>query len=391
MDSVGVGAAPDAESFGDEGAATLQHIAENASLAIPTLLGLGLGNILRNHPKLPPAAAPTAFFGKMVEASPAKDTSTGHWEMMGVIRQQPPKVYPQGFPADFVTALSKETGRQFLGNKAASGTEIIAELGAEHMQTGCPILYTSADSVLQIAAHVDIIPLEELYRICRIARKLARDDWEVDRVIARPFVGSSESGFTRTEDRRDFSIPPPRNYLDLMSESGVPVTLVGKLEDVFAGRGFSASFHTHSNQQTATAVTELLVSFEEGMVFANFIDFDMLYGHRNDTAGYAGALEEFDRWLGEILGNWSVGDLLILTADHGNDPTYPGTDHTRECVPLLVFHRAHIGRGFVHNLGVRQSFADLGATVVENFGLEPSLRGRSFLADIRPDLGIGEK
>lgn len=390
MDSVGVGAAPDAERFGDQGAATLQHIAENTDLTIPVLLDLGLGNVLRNHPGLPPAAAPKAFFGKMAEASAGKDTTTGHWEMMGIIRKQPPRVYPQGFPADFMAALAEQTGRRFLGNRPASGTEIVSELGVEHLRTGAPIIYTSADSVLQVAAHTGAVPLDELYRICEIARELAQDSWEVDRVIARPFVGSAEAAFIRTEDRRDFSIPPPRNYLDLMTEAGVPVTLVGKLEDVFAGRGFTTSFHTRSNEETAVAMTELLVGSEGGLVFANFIDFDMLYGHRNDTQGYAGALEEFDRWLGEVLQNWAVGDLLILTADHGNDPTYPGTDHTREYVPLLAYHRVPIGGGFLRNLGIRQSFADLGATVVDNFGLEPSLAGRSFLADIRPELGIGE-
>jgi len=391
MDSLGVGAAPDAERFGDEGAATLQHIVESADLEIPALLGLGLGNILRNHPGLPPAAAPAGFFGKMTEASPAKDTCTGHWEMMGVIREQPPRLYPAGFPSDFMAALTKETGREFLGNKPASGTEIIAELGAEQLRSGHPIIYTSADSVLQIAAHNDVMPLEELYRVCETARRLATGRWEVDRVIARPFVGSVEAGVRRTEDRRDYSIPPPRNYLDLMTEAGVPVTLVGKLEDVFGGRGFSESYHTHSNQETAVAVTELVMNFKEGLVFANFIDFDMLYGHRNDVGGYARALADFDTWLAEVLANWPVGDLLILTADHGNDPTFPGTDHTREYVPLLIYHRVQIGGHSLHNLGVRSSFADLGATVVENFDVEPSLAGRSLLADIRPDLGIGEK
>jgi len=380
MDSVGIGAAPDAGDFGDSGSATLQHILAEAAPVLPTLAGLGLGNIMREPGLLPPAPSPLASFGRLQPAGAAKDTTTGHWELMGVIRKTAPRTYPGGFPPELVEELERRIGRGVLGNKPASGTEIIEELGAEHLQTGKVIGYTSADSVLQVAAHEEVVPPEELYRICRIARDLTHGEYEVDRVIARPFVGAPEVGFRRTEGRRDFGLPPPFNCLDALSEAGVAVTLVGKLEDIFAGRGFSRSLHTTNSRATGDALLKLKREDRPGFVFANFIDFDMLYGHRNDVEGYARELAWFDGWLAGFTADWNPADLLLLTADHGNDPTTASTDHSREYVPLLAFTGSGPGR----DLGTRSSFADVGATALEAFRVnQPAgIAGTSFYANI---------
>lgn len=386
MDSVGIGEAPDAADFGDEGCCTLGHVAGQAELRLPTLLSLGLGNIVAPAPGLQAVEHPLAFFGRMAEASPAKDTTTGHWELMGVIRQCAPPTYPDGFPPELIEEFSRQIGRGVLGNKAASGTEIIVELGPEHSRTGAVIVYTSADSVFQVAAHKDIVPLNELYRICRVARELTHGECQVDRVIARPFTGNAETGFTRTSERRDYSLPPPYNYLDVLLEAGVSVTLVGKLDDVFAGRGYQRSLHTTGNAETGSALMELKDTGAGGFYFANFIDFDMLYGHRNDVAGYARALNEFDCWLAGFLAGWRPGDLLILTADHGNDPTTASTDHSRELVPLLVYHSRSMGSVVIRDLGTRMSFADAGATVAACLGVSRpvELAGEHFCDNICP-------
>ena len=385
MDSVGIGEAPDAADFGDEGCNTLGHIAERAELQLPTLMSLGLGNIVAPVPGLQAVEYPSAFYGRMAGASAAKDTTTGHWELMGVIRRSAPSTYPDGFPPDLIEDFSRQIGRGVLGNKAASGTEIVAELGPEHMRTGAVIVYTSADSVFQVAAHKDVVPLDELYSICRVARELTYGEYPVDRVIARPFVGNAEKGFTRTPERRDYSRPPPYNFLDALIEARVFVTLVGKLDDIFAGRGYRRSLHTTCNIETGGALMELKETGADGFYFANFIDFDMLYGHRNDVAGYARALNEFDRWLAGFLADWRTGDLLILTADHGNDPTTSSTDHTREFVPLLVYH-SHSSDGELLDLGTRRSFADAGATVAACLGVSKpaELAGEDFCANICP-------
>ncbi|MCD6283377.1 phosphopentomutase [bacterium] len=386
MDSVGVGEAPDAADFGDEGCCTLGHIAGQAELRLPTLLSLGLGNIVAPAPGLRAVEHPLGFYGRMAEVSPAKDTTTGHWEMMGAIRRCAPPTYPDGFPPELIEEFSRRIGRGVLGNRAASGTEIIAELGPEHLRTGSVIVYTSADSVFQVAAHKDVMPLEELYRICRVARELTHGEFQVDRVIARPFVGSAKAGFTRTPERRDYSLPPPFNYLDAMIEAEVCVTLVGKLDDIFAGRGYRRSLHTTCNAETGSALMGLKDTGAGGFYFANFIDFDMLYGHRNDVAGYARALNEFDGWLAGFLAGWRRGDLLILTADHGNDPTTASTDHTREFVPLLVYHSHASNTGAVRDLGTRNSFADAGATVAACLGVSGTgeLAGEDFCDNICP-------
>ncbi len=381
LDGLGVGALPDADKFGDEGSATLQHILDLQPLQLPSLVSLGLGNIVR-HPQLPAVENPEAFWGKMAEKSPAKDTTSGHWELMGVVRERAPQTFPCGFPEELIRELSARTGFGFIGNKPASGTEIIRELGPEHLSTGSLILYTSADSVLQIASHKDVLSLNELYRVCEIARQVCTGDWEVDRIIARPFVGSAKDGFVRTKERRDWSISPPFNYLDLLYGKQVNVILIGKLEDVFGRRGYTRSYHTGSNSATMQALETALRETFSGFIFANLIDFDSLYGHRNDPTGYGRALEEFDRWLSEILPKLDDRDLLIITSDHGNDPTSPSTDHSREYVPLLVF--SPLAQELVEDkgLGTRESFADVGATVISNFGIPPSLRGDSFLESI---------
>ena len=378
LDSVGVGSLPDAAAFGDEGANTLGHVADRCGgLNLPNLAKLGLGNII---PILgvSPAPAPLASWGRMAEIAPSKDTLAGHWELMGIVLEQPFSLFPQGFPADLVAGFKNRTGMaDILGNKAASGTEIIAELGAEHVRSGFPIVYTSADSVFQIAAHEKIIPLPELYEMCLRARTLC-DDWRIGRVIARPFIGTA-GNFSRTANRRDFSMPPPgETVLDILLKNRLAVIAIGKIENIFAGQGIGRSWPSHDNSEGMLLLREELASAERGLVFANLVDFDMLYGHRNDVEGYAAALEAFDRELDSLLPGLGPGDILVVTADHGCDPAYPGTDHTREFVPLLVYGLSLPARA----LGVRRTFADVGASILDVFGLKQECPGESFMAEI---------
>lgn len=379
LDSVGIGALPDAPSYGDEGANTLANLASAAGgLHLPHLGGLGLGNIA-DITGVPPALNPAGCFGKMTEISPGKDTTTGHWEIAGLVLGKPFPVYPNGFPQELISSFINGINRGVLGNKVASGTEIIAELGAEHMRTGYPIVYTSADSVFQIAAHEEIIPVEELYRICRAARDLLTGEHSVARVIARPFTGQPGS-FQRTPRRHDFSLlPPSPTILDILKENGYTVLAVGKINDIFAGQGITKSLPISDNMD---GVDKTLVfareENERGLIFTNLVDFDMLYGHRNDVSGYAQALEAFDRRLPEIMGVLRDSDILIITADHGCDPTTPGTDHTREYVPLLVYGPG-VNPGV--NLGVRKTFADVAATIMDLFHL-PTPNGTSFAKEI---------
>lgn len=379
LDSAGIGGAPDAASFGDAGSATLPHVAAAVGgLQLPNLASLGLGHVAAID-GVAPAAEPRGSFGAMVERSPGKDTTTGHWEMAGVVLEQAFPTYPQGFPPEVIGAFEEAAGVETLGNVAASGTEIIERLGAEHLATGWPIVYTSADSVFQIAAHVDVVPLERLYELCRIARNLLRGEHEVGRVIARPFRGRPGS-FERTPDRHDFSVlPPGPTVLDEIVAAGLEVRGIGKIHDIFAGRGVSSSRPTRSNDDGVDAIVGELGAIERGLVFANLVDFDQAYGHRNDPAGYAGALEAFDRRLPEILEALGPHDAVIVTADHGNDPTTSSTDHSRERVPVLAAGEA-IKTGV--DLGERSSFCDCGATVAEALGVPTKTAGRSFASDV---------
>ena len=378
LDSVGVGSLPDAAGFGDEGANTLVHVAERCGgLRLPHLGKLGLGNIAP-IPGVPPVPAPLASWGRMAERSRGKDTLNGHWELMGLVLDRPFALFPGGFPPELIAAFEARTGVEgVLGNKAASGTEIIAELGAEHVRTGRPIVYTSADSVFQIAAHEEVIPVADLYEMCLRTRAVC-DDWLIGRVIARPFVGRP-GAFTRTTNRRDFSMPPPgKTALDILFEAGLDVAAVGKIENIFAGRGIVRSFPSHGDAEGMDLVRRELAAARRGLVFANLVDFDTLYGHRNDAAGYGAALEAFDAELGRLLAGLGPRDMLVVTADHGCDPAHPGTDHTREYVPLLVYGPCLPARP----LGDRSTFADVGASVLELFGLRLEGPGRSFLPEI---------
>jgi phosphopentomutase len=377
LDSVGVGAMPDAAAYGDEGSDTLGNIARKRGLDVPNLRRLGLGN-LKPMPQLPRAEAPEGSYGRAALASPGKDTTTGHWEMVGIHLAKPFPLYPRGFPPEIMREFERRIGRATLGNKAASGTEIIRELGAEHMATGSPIVYTSADSVFQIAAHEQVIPLAELYRICEIAREILRGPDEVGRVIARPFEGEP-GAFRRTANRHDYAVPPPRGMLlDKLAEKNIPIFSIGKIFDVFLGRGITGHVLTKNNadgmRKTLGAMKDL-GGGPGGLIYVNLVDFDQQYGHRNDVEGYGNALEEFDRWLPAFRTALCPGDLAILTADHGCDPTTPSTDHSREYAPLLVFGpRAHTGV----DLGVRATLSDIGQTVAENFGTSIE-KGASFL------------
>lgn len=367
LDSVGVGELPDAGKYGDIGSNTLGNMARAVGgLKMPNFGQLGLGNIIHVE-GVPPAEKPTASFGRMAEKAAGKDTTTGHWEMTGLILKQPFPVYPNAFPPKIIRDYEEKIGRPVLGNKVASGTVIIDELGARHMETGYPIVYTSADSVFQVAAHEAIIPLEELYRICRIAREMLVGEHAVGRVIARPFEGKPGS-FRRTPNRHDFSLKPPgKTVLDLLKANNIPVTAVGKIEDIFDGEGITSAVHTRGNTDGMDQALKLMRADSEGLIFTNLVDFDMLYGHRNNPRGYADALEELDRWLPELLALLRKDDILMITADHGCDPTTSSTDHSREHVPLLVYGKSL--RGGV-NLGVRETFADIAATIAEAFGFE---------------------
>jgi phosphopentomutase len=384
LDSVGIGEAPDAAKYGDTGANTLAHLSAAAGgLHAPILAGMGLGNIPSLLPKglgitgVPSVTAPLASFGAMAEVSTGKDTTSGHWEMAGIELKEGFRLFPHdppSFPPELIKEFEKRTGRKVIANKAASGTAIIAELGAKQMAEGCWIVYTSADSVFQIAAHEDIIPLAELYQACEIARELC-NPYRVGRVIARPYVGKPGS-FVRTENRRDYSYPLPEpTILDKLTDAGMPVITVGKLDDIFIRRGISRAIHVENNKDAQSAILGLASEQKTGLVFANLIDFDMLYGHRRDSVGYAKALDEADRFLGQLLPMLDKNDMLIITADHGNDPTFTGTDHTREFVPLLAYRPGLPGR----NLGIRHGFYDIAQSLTAFFGLPPMPRGKSFL------------
>lgn len=379
LDSVGVGEMPDAERFGDKGSDTLGHVAESRPLAIPTLQRLGIGNI-RPLAHIAPASPALGNFGKAALASNGKDTTSGHWEMMGLVLKKPFPTYPAGFPRSLMEEFERAIARGSLGNYPASGTEIIKELGEEHLRTGKPIVYTSADSVFQIAAHEEIVPVEELYRICETARALLRGEHQVGRVIARPFVGQP-GHFVRTERRRDYAIPPHTpTVLDHLRENEIHVIALGKIASIYCCRGIEREFKTRNNQDTRRTMLEILPQFPDGLIFANFVDFDMLYGHRNDVAGYARALEDFDRDLQEILNGLGAQDLLILTSDHGCDPATASTDHSREYALILVYgEKATRNR----NLGTRSTLADIGATIADNFGVS-SPSGKSFLGELDP-------
>jgi phosphopentomutase len=380
LDSVGIGELPDAAQFGDTGAHTLGHIAEQMNgLDIPHLQAMGLGNI-ELIKGVEPVPTPRACYGKMKEISVGKDTSTGHWEIMGLRVMTPFQTYPNGFPTELIDEFSRQIGRGVLGNKPASGTEIIVELGEQHMKTGDVIVYTSADSVFQIAAHEDVVPLEELYRICEVARKLTLGGkYPVLRVIARPFAGKSGE-FLRTSNRRDYSVKPPgRTVMNELAAAGYDSIAIGKISDIYAGEGVSKSIKTKSNQDGVDQFLKVMDETFKGLAFLNLVDFDAMYGHRRDPIGYGKALIEFDERLPEIHNKLGNRDLLIITADHGNDPVHSGTDHTREFVPLLVQYPS-LSEG--KSLGVRETFADLGATIAENFQVTTPKIGSSFLYEI---------
>lgn len=375
LDGVGAGENPDARAYGDEGASSLEHCAQAiGGLQLPHLGALGLGNITPIQ-GTPPQQEVTGSYGRMASAAAGKDSTTGHWEMTGVVLSKALPTYPHGFPADIVSAFEHAIGRSVIGNKVASGTEIITELGEEHVHTGSPILYTSADSVFQIAAHQDVIPLAELYHICQIARSMLTGDHAVGRVIARPFVGEP-GAFKRTEHRRDFSLAPTGvTLLDRLKDAGKDVIGLGKIEDLFAGRGITQRDHTETNREGMASTLNWLEQDFTGLLFVNLVEFDMLWGHRRDSQGYAQALREVDQWLPLIQQRMRPEDVLFFTADHGVDPTYRGTDHTREYVPLLAYGEP-IQSGI--NLGARSTFADLGQTLAEAFHVDALAAGTSF-------------
>ena len=378
MDSVGIGEAPDAGSFGDKGSHTLGHIAEQmGGLHMPEMQKLGLGNI-EPLKGIEVVDKPIAYFGKMQEASVGKDTMTGHWEIMGLNIDTPFKVYPNGFPPELIAALEEKTGRKVIGNKPASGTEILDELGEEHMKTGAIIVYTSADPVLQIAAHEEIVPLEELYRICEIARELTlSEEVLVGRIIARPFIGEP-GAFVRTPNRHDYALKPfGRTAMNELQDAGYDVIALGKINDIYNGEGITFTERTKDNMDGMDKFIATLDKDFTGLSFLNLVDFDALYGHRRDALGYGKALEEYDARLKEVFPKLTEDDLLIITADHGNDPTMPGTDHTREFVPLTVYSPRFKEP---KELPLRMTFADIGATVTENFGVVKTAFGESFLS-----------
>jgi phosphopentomutase len=377
MDSVGIGELPDASTYGDEGSNTVGNIAKRVPLQLTTLRSLGLDRLVTIGGT--PSASPRAATGRMAEASAGKDSVTGHWEMMGIVLDRAFPTFPRGFSPDIIREFSRLTGRAVLGNKAASGTTIIDELGPEHMKTGALIVYTSADSVFQIAAHEDVVPVPELYRACEAAYRLVGEGLGVGRVIARPFIGTP-GRFKRTSNRRDYALPPSgETLLDRVKASGIPVVAIGKIEDLFAGRGITRAIHTSSDDEGMNVVEREMAAVERGLIFTNLVDFDTQYGHRNDVAGYAANLERFDTRLARLLPMLKDSDVLIVTADHGNDPTTPSTDHAREYVPLLVTG-ARVRAGV--DLGTRTTFADLGQTLAEVFDVGRLSHGTSFLHEI---------
>lgn len=376
LDSVGMGEQPDAAKYGDTGTHTLAHVWEyNNGLKIPNMLRMGLGNI-KGMKALDTVKEPIAAYGKCHELSDGKDTTVGHWEMVGIETKVAFPTYPEGFPKEVIEEFIERTGVPgVLGNCAASGTEIIRQLGAEHAATKKPIVYTSADSVFQIAANVDVIPLERLYELCRIAREMLHGEHNVSRVIARPFKGT-EGSYERTPDRRDYAIlPPENNLLNHIKSAGLDVIGVGKIEDIFAGVGITEAVHTKDNMEGVDRTLEYMKKENQGLIFTNLVEFDSKWGHRNDPAGYGKGLEEFDVRLKEIMAALREEDILIINSDHGCDPTTPGTDHTRECIPVLVYGK----RVRPAELGIRNSFADIGQTIAEYLGAEKILIGESFL------------
>lgn len=380
LDGVGAGELPDADKYGDVGSSTLANTASAVGgLAMPNMAKLGLGNIIAIK-GVPPAAEPTGNFGKMRESSPGKDTITGHWEIAGVVLEKPFPTYPQGFPPVIMKAFEQAIGRSTLGNTTASGTVIIEKLGAEHVRTGYPIVYTSADSVFQIAMHEGVIPIERQYEICRIARNILSGEHEVGRVICRPFEGEV-GGFKRTEKRKDYPVPSPPTVLDSMSEAGRSVHAIGKIYEIFNGRGISSWDHTTNNAAHTSALLKAVKSDNSSLIFANLEDFDMLFGHRNDVKGMASALATWDTALQSILDFLRPSDLFLITADHGNDPTTPSTDHSRE-YPFLLAYGPKLSSGV--DLGIRKTFADIAATVREVFELPAGKHGESFLPMITP-------
>lgn len=380
MDSVGIGEAPDAEKFGDKGSDTLGHIAERMNgLDMPVMGKLGLSNI-REIEGIQKADKPMAYYTKMQEASNGKDTMTGHWEIMGLRIDTPFRVFPEGFPPELIQELEEKSGRKIIGNKPASGTEILVELGEEHVKTGALIVYTSADSVLQIAAHEDVVPLEELYRICEIAREMTlREEYMVGRIIARPFVGEP-GDFKRTPNRHDYALKPfGRTVMNELKDSNLDVISIGKIADIYDGEGVTKALRTTSNMDGMDKQVQTLDMDFTGLSFLNLVDFDALFGHRRDPIGYGKALEDYDGRLQEVLDKMKEDDLLIITADHGNDPVHPGTDHTREYVPLLVYSKQFTeGK----ELPIRKTFADIGATIADNFGVKMPEHGVSFLKEL---------
>lgn len=379
MDSVGIGELPDAAKFGDAGTNTIGHIKQRVpGMSLPHLQGLGLGNI-RNDLGIAAVAKPSGAFGQAMEVSPGKDTTTGHWEMSGLILQKDWPYYPNGFPPEIMSAFEAKIGRDTLCNHTGSGTDIIDRYAAEHIRSGSPIVYTSADSVFQVAMHEEVIPLEEQYRICQIARDLLVGEHAVSRVIARPFLGS-EGHYKRTANRHDFSIlPPGKTILDLTLEKGLETMAVGKIKDIFADRGVSQHQKTANNMEGVDCTLAFIRSGTPGLIFTNLVDFDQNFGHRRDPEGYAGCLMEFDARIPELLGSLMDTDIMMITADHGNDPTHTGSDHTREHIPVLVAGKA-VRAGAA--IGTRKTFADIGQTIAELMQLSPTKDGVSFAREI---------
>lgn len=381
LDSVGIGELPDAQKFGDLGAHTLGHIMDRVpSLELPNLAAMGLGNIAP-LPSCSATSEPSACYGKMAEISAGKDTMTGHWELMGIHTHTPFKTYPQGFPKALIERFEQETGRKVIGNKPASGTEILDELGEKQMRSGDWIVYTSADSVFQLAAHEEVIPLEELYQACQLVREMTLEpEWKVGRVIARPYIGEP-GAFKRTSNRHDYALnPPEKTVMNFLAEAGRDCIAIGKINDIYNGQGVTEAFPTKSNEDGIERTIEQLKRSFHGLLFTNLVDFDSLYGHRRDPQGYAEALAYFDRRLPEIMQGIGEEDLLIVTADHGNDPTHHGTDHTREYVPLLVWSPS---MKETCDLGIRSTFADAGATIADNFDVTLPQIGKSFLSQLK--------
>lgn len=379
LDSVGMGALPDADKYGDVGADTIGHVAKfNGGLKLPNMESIGLG-LIEGIQNINKVTNPLGCYGKFYEASNGKDTVTGHWEMVGVKSEIPLPTYPNGFPAEIIKEFEEKTGRKVIGNKPASGTEILDELGEEQLKTGSLIVYTSADSVFQIAAHEDIIPIEELYKYCEIARNMLTGDNAVARVIARPYLGEP-GNFSRTSNRKDYALLPPHaTALDKLQEAGVKVMAVGKIEDIFSGKGIYSAVHTKDNMDGVDKTLDYMKTEKDGLIFTNLVDFDMKWGHRNDPKSYGKGLEDFDVRLKEIMQNMESDDILFITADHGCDPTYPGTDHTREYVPFLAYGEP-LKKGY--NLGTKVGFFNMGQTICDIFNSEKIINGDSFLGEI---------